>query len=120
MTLRYGPRLLGVLILVLDQTFMFSIYSKNEKRKHEVKALEIIWAKFPQWAKHNTIHVDDLGKNFAMNPKNGLKIPPFKNAAETRSSDTTLKTLARYLSYIANIEDLSAVDHTRWALYTER
>jgi len=85
-----------------------------KKKKHEVKALEIIWAKFPQWTKQNTIHVDDLSRNFAMNPKNGLKIPPFKNAAETRSSDTVLRALAKYLKLVAKTEDISSMDHTKW------
>lgn len=44
---------------------MFPISSKKEKRTHEVKALEIIWAKFPHWSKHNTIHVSDI-RNLAI------------------------------------------------------
>lgn len=26
----------------------------------------------------NTLHVDDLSRNFAMNPANGLKIAPYR------------------------------------------
>lgn len=82
---------------VLDRTPMFSITIQpngQEKRKHQVKALEIIWKRFPHhfgpreyaaslltrtsranstYAPDNTIHIDDLSRNFAMNPSCGLK-----------------------------------------------
>lgn len=105
--------------LVLDRSQMFPVTSNHggKKREHEVKALEIIWAKFPNWNKTNTIHVDDLSRNFAMNPKNGLKIPAFKNALETRSSDRVLLHLAKYLVLIASQSDLSALDHSNWVQY---
>lgn len=44
---------------------MFSIYSERDGKsyKHEVKALGIIWAKFPnQYTSANTIHIDDLSR----------------------------------------------------------
>lgn len=104
---------------VMDRTMMFPIISNHggKKREHEVKALEIIWAKFPNWNKTNTIHVDDLSRNFALNPKNGLKIPAFKNALQTRSSDRVLLRLAKYLTLIAAQSDLSALDHNNWVQY---
>lgn len=59
------------LAFVLDRTAMFSVTStrRGVERTHEVKALEIIWRKFPQWNQHNTLHVDDLSRNFALNPR---------------------------------------------------
>jgi ubiquitin-like domain-containing CTD phosphatase 1 len=68
---------------VLDRTSMFSIESK--RGKHQVKALEIIWHHLPQFNKTNTIHLDDLARNFAMNPENGLKIPAFRNGPSPAS-----------------------------------
>ena len=35
----------------------------------QVKPLQYIWAKFPQYNAGNTVHIDDLSRNFAMNPK---------------------------------------------------
>jgi len=104
---------------VMDRTMMFPITSNHggKKREHEVKALEIIWAKFPNWNKTNTIHVDDLSRNFALNPKNGLKIPAFKNALQTRNTDRVLMRLAKYLSLIASNPDLSSIDHNNWVQY---
>jgi len=105
--------------LVLDRSMMFSIVSNHsgKQREHEVKALELIWAKFPHWNKTNTIHVDDLSRNFALNPKNGLKIPAFKNALQTRSTDHVLLRLAKYLKLIASQKDFSALDHSNWVQY---
>eukprot|EP00920_Eleutheroschizon_duboscqi_P012296 GHVT01029427.1.p1 GENE.GHVT01029427.1~~GHVT01029427.1.p1 ORF type:complete len:121 (-),score=16.29 GHVT01029427.1:111-473(-) len=61
---------------------MFTVCSPSasgEVRSHEVKPLELIWTKFPNtWGPHNTIHVDDLARNFAMNPTNGIKVSSFK------------------------------------------
>jgi hypothetical protein len=41
---------------------------------HQVKPLQIIWSKFPQWSCANTVHLDDLSRNFALNPGCGLKV----------------------------------------------
>ena len=39
-------------------------------REHEVKPLELIWRKFPEiYNESNTVHVDDLSRNFALNPQ---------------------------------------------------
>lgn len=57
---------------VLDKTSMFSITTKRNGKpyKHEVKALDIIWNKFPElYSPVNSIHIDDLSRNFAMNPQ---------------------------------------------------
>lgn len=52
---------------VLDHSAMFTVRSKRRKGKdgklweHQVKALEIIWQKFPEYySARNTVHVDDL------------------------------------------------------------
>ncbi|PWN87432.1 hypothetical protein FA10DRAFT_255879 [Acaromyces ingoldii] len=109
---------------VLDRTVMFSVRSSIKRSrsqgskardKHEVKALEIIWRRFPQfYGPHNTIHVDDLSRNFVMNPSCGLKIAPYKNSP---SHDTELVALQRYLLQLAhpNIEDFRILDgHHHW------
>ena len=58
---------------VLDKSSMFR-YGVNNSY---IKPLHIIWAKFPQWGKHNTLHIDDLEKNFQLNPSNGLLVTPY-------------------------------------------
>lgn len=109
------------LTFVLDRTSMFSVTSKKngQERTHEVKALEIIWRKFPgRWSSQNTIHIDDLSKNFALNPQSGLKIAPFKNALVTRAADLELYHLERYLRLIAQHEsDFTKLKHKHWKRY---
>lgn len=61
-----------ILFIVLDRTSMFSITSlkpDGKTFKHEVKPLEVIWSKFPELNPGNTIHIDDLARNFALNPQ---------------------------------------------------
>lgn len=41
----------------------------------QVKPLGVIWGKFSEYySKKNTIMFDDIGRNFLMNPQNGLKV----------------------------------------------
>ena len=72
---------------------MFSVYSARggQPFKHEVKALDIIWRKFPQYGPQNTIHVDDLSRNFALNPGNGLKVQkPSRSCDLSRDSQPSV------------------------------
>ncbi|KAJ3488987.1 hypothetical protein NLI96_g2461 [Meripilus lineatus] len=103
---------------VLDKTCMFTVFSEREGKqyKHSVKALQIIWNHFPQFGPKNTIHVDDLGRNFALNPNQGLKIPAFKDAHTPQAmADRELDKVARYMIHVANThEDFTDVSHKDW------
>ena len=54
-------------------TPQFSVKSKmrdGKIKEHEVKPLELIWRKFPEiYNESNTVHVDDLSRNFALGPQ---------------------------------------------------
>ncbi|KZT69795.1 HAD-superfamily subfamily IIID h [Daedalea quercina L-15889] len=103
---------------VLDKKPMFIVFSRRDGRpyKHHVKALQIIWNHFPQFNASNTIHVDDLGRNFALNPGEGLKIAPFKDAHLPQAMvDRELDKLTRYMVHIATVhQDFRDVDHKNW------
>ena len=60
------------LCFVLDKKTMFKLETGY------VKPLHIIWSKFPQWNRGNTLHIDDLERNFAMNPESGVLVSPFR------------------------------------------
>mmetsp|Transcript_59678 Transcript_59678/g.153709 ORF Transcript_59678/g.153709 Transcript_59678/m.153709 type:complete len:331 (-) Transcript_59678:53-1045(-) len=99
----------------MDRSSMFTVTSTNRRgdpRIHEVKALEVIWAQFPSYGPKNTVHVDDLGRNFAMNPRNGIEVTPFR--VKTGAGDSELEYLAAYLLSLTGAEDLSKVDHASW------
>ncbi|KAG2239001.1 hypothetical protein Bca52824_089861 [Brassica carinata] len=71
------------------------------------------------YSAQNTIMFDDLRRNFVMNPQNGLKIRPFRKAHVNRDKDDELVLLTRYLLAIAELDDLSSLDHSRWETFTE-
>ncbi|KAH8099554.1 HAD-like domain-containing protein [Cristinia sonorae] len=103
---------------VLDKTCMFTVFSMREGQqyKHHVKALQIIWNHFSQFGPHNTIHVDDLSRNFALNPNQGLKIHAFKEAHTPQSiADRELDKVARYMVHLAvNYDDFTNLNHKDW------
>ncbi|KAF7979551.1 hypothetical protein HWV62_41816 [Athelia sp. TMB] len=63
----------------------------------------------------NTIHVDDLSRNFALNPKEGLKIHAFKDAhTPAATQDRELEKLTRYMVHIASVDDFRILQHNEW------
>ncbi|SCV68280.1 BQ2448_401 [Microbotryum intermedium] len=105
------------IITTLDRTPMFSVYSQREGKpyKHEVKALPILWAKFPNhYSSLNTIHVDDLARNFAINPRNGLRVKAYKDAMRSGAHDDELVYVAKYLLQLVHVDDFTALDHARF------
>ncbi|WVF69168.1 HAD hydrolase, family IIID [Kwoniella sp. CBS 6097] len=109
---------------VSDRTTMFPVFTQRDGKpyKHEVKPLAYFWAKFPHWSPKNTIHIDDLARNFALNPGEGLRIRAFNKAGQPEGlADRELARLGRYLVNIAtNIEDFTTIDHSIWKKTTPR
>ncbi|KAJ7632993.1 HAD subfamily IIID h [Roridomyces roridus] len=102
---------------VLDKTPMFTVFSERDGKPwtHSVKALQIIWNHFSQFNAANTIHIDDLSRNFALNPGEGLKISAFKGAGTAQAiADRELDKLARYMVHIASVDDFRTVSHKDW------
>jgi len=96
---------------------MFTVFTErgNTPYTHSVKSLQIIWNHFPQFSAKNTIHVDDLSRNFALNPQEGLKIHAFKNAHTPEAlRDRELDKLARYMLHIAPMDDFRSLKHKDW------
>ncbi|KAF4615210.1 hypothetical protein D9613_003191 [Agrocybe pediades] len=108
---------------VLDKTCMFTVFGERDNKPwtHSVKALQIIWNHFPQFNATNTIHVDDLSRNFALNPNEGLKISAFKHAHTPEAmADKELHKLARYMRHIANVKDFTTLSHKDWKHVVKR
>ena len=84
----------------------------------DCKPLGFIWAKFPgQYTEANTIMMDDLRRNYVMNPQNGLVIRPYKHAYRNRETDKELLYLTEYLQNIALLPSLSDLKHRKWERY---
>jgi ubiquitin-like domain-containing CTD phosphatase 1 len=109
-------------VFVLDKTSMFTVVStkRNDRSMsitHHVKPLQIIWSKFPEyWGPHNTVHVDDLSRNFALNLGSGLKIKPYHRKKSSARKDMELLLLSRYLTILATAPGVrfEDVDFSKW------
>lgn len=116
-------KLLGVsshpdykIVFYLDSLAMITV----ETQKYgviEVKPLGVVWGKFKHYNQKNTIMFDDLRRNFLMNPQNGLKIRPFRQAHQNRATDRELVRLASYLEDISALADISVLNHSKWEHY---
>ena len=89
---------------------------REEKEFHQVKPLELVW-RHPAcvatgWTSQNTIHVDDLARNFVMNPKNGLKCKAYY-VAKDGQQDCELALILRYL-LIVRPRLPAELDHREW------
>jgi len=96
---------------------MFPISHRSKDGKlttHEIKPLQVIWSKMPHYSAINTLHIDDLSRNFAMNPLNGVKIKDFKNVNTTKATDKELLYLKQYLMNIADAKDVTTIKHKKW------
>ncbi|XP_068664301.1 ubiquitin-like domain-containing CTD phosphatase [Aristolochia californica] len=104
---------------LLDHLAMISVQS-HSGRTFECKPLGLIWDQFPEFYNNrNTIMFDDLKRNFVMNPQNGLIIRPFRKAHLNRGGDQELLRLTQYLLAIAELDDLSELNHDKWEVFTE-
>ncbi|XP_068709283.1 ubiquitin-like domain-containing CTD phosphatase 1 [Montipora foliosa] len=102
--------------LLLDSGAMITVLS-SKYGLIETKPLGVIWGKFEEYNSKNTIIFDDLRRNFLMNPQNGLKIRPFREAHKNRHKDKELLKLAKYLKRIARLDDFSSLNHKYWESY---
>ncbi|KVH93518.1 hypothetical protein Ccrd_004437 [Cynara cardunculus var. scolymus] len=104
---------------LLDHLAMITVQS-DSRGIFDCKPLGLIWAHFPEfYSSKNTIMFDDLRRNFVMNPQNGLTIKPFRKAHANRDSDRELVKLTQYLLAIADLDDISILDHKKWEFYDE-
>ncbi|XP_076367713.1 ubiquitin-like domain-containing C-terminal domain phosphatase 1 isoform X3 [Tachypleus tridentatus] len=101
------------ILFYLDSAAMISIHTPKYGLI-DVKPLGVIWGKFEQYSSKNTIMFDDIRRNFLMNPHNGLKIKPFREAHLNRGKDNELLKLSKYLKHLAAVEDISQVKHKYW------
>ncbi|XP_031488515.1 ubiquitin-like domain-containing CTD phosphatase isoform X2 [Nymphaea colorata] len=105
---------------LLDHMAMITVQSDTHGI-FDCKPLGLIWALFPEYYNSkNSIMFDDLRRNFVMNPQNGLVIKPFRKAHLNRKNDDELVRLTQYLLAIAELEDLSQLDHVKWESFIEK
>ncbi|GMH97588.1 hypothetical protein TrVE_jg1597 [Triparma verrucosa] len=109
---------------VLDKTSMFRVESTKPDGtifEHHVKPLQLIWSKLGEskYGPHNTVHVDDLSRNFALNKSCGLKCTAYYRKKKAAKGDVELRDMAVYLVKLAGIEDFEMVEHGEWMKVVE-
>uniref|UniRef100_W5MSJ5 Ubiquitin-like domain-containing CTD phosphatase 1 n=1 Tax=Lepisosteus oculatus TaxID=7918 RepID=W5MSJ5_LEPOC len=127
MTVLFVLQVLGVtnnpnykITFMLDSAAMITVHIPK-RGVVEVKPLGVIWGKYSEfYNKKNTIMFDDIGRNFLMNPQNGLKVRPFMKAHLNRDKDRELFKLSQYLKEIAKLEDFSDLNHKHWERYLSK
>lgn len=111
------------LAFIMDKGMMPRIASYIPKyglKKHQIKPLELIWRRFEGYGAHNTVHVDDLARNFVYNPQCGLKCTPYKKADKNRHTDKELQGLTKYFLLIKDLESFEGLDHNNWQEYLNK
>jgi len=106
--------------IVLSKEFMIPQAFPGKRKTHiqDIKPLAVLWRKFENvYTPNNTIHIDDVVENFALNPQNGLRIDPFRDALQSRQTDKELFYLTQYLSLIGQLPSFESLDHMKWKNY---
>ena len=107
-------------IFTLDSAAMIIVHTPR-RGLTDVKPLGVTCGKFSEfYSKKNTIMFDDIGRNFLMNPQNGLKIRPFMKAHLNRDKDKELLKLTQYLKEIAKLDDFLDLNHIYWERYLSK
>lgn len=105
------------IVALMDHLAMITV-SSDHYGVFDCKPLGVIWAHFSEFYNpQNTIMFDDLKRNFVMNPKNGLVIRPFRKAYILKHTDHELRDLTQYLLAIAELNDISSIDHSKWDFF---
>lgn len=110
--------------LTMDYTAMVTIATPGKGKTptlFDCKPLAVLWNRYGSHYNHeNTIMVDDLRRNYVLNPQNGLVIKPFKHAMTSGRNDRELLKLKAYLLKIAQLDSLKELDHDRWKRYAKK
>lgn len=123
LTSRYAPRRYPtpLLHIALWQFRVESTKPDGTIFEHHVKPLQLIWSKLGEskYGPHNTVHVDDLSRNFALNKSCGLKCTAYYRKKKAAKGDVELRDMAVYLVKLAGIEDFETVEHGEWMKVVE-
>lgn len=88
----------------LDSSAMVSVRQSGSAAASErkCKPLGVLWSRFSQYSPRNTIAIDDIRDNFAMNPRSGLRVCSTSlllGYFGFKISSTYRHKFIRYLSY---------------------
>ena len=76
----YVHNIICYCLIVFEQFYLSYVtcpFKSPQLDSGYVKPLHLIWSKHPHWGKQNTVIVDDLERNFVLNPESGVLISAF-------------------------------------------
>ena len=106
----------------MDYTSMVTVAAPGYSKApvFDCKPLQVLWNRYLEYyGEENTVMVDDLRRNFILNPQNGLVIHPFRKSVTSGQKDTKLLKMLLYFQKISQLESFKELDHDRWELYVK-
>jgi ubiquitin-like domain-containing CTD phosphatase 1 len=111
----------------MDYTAMLTLSSselgEERKRKRmsatfDCKPLAVLFHRYSEYySPDQTVMLDDLRRNFILNPKQGLTVRPFRKATTQGKQDTEFESLMAYFRILGGMESFDALDHNVWKRY---
>ena len=103
----------------MDYTAMVTVAVPGyHKKVFDCKPLHVLWSRYPEYySKSNTIMLDDLRRNYVLNPGNGLVIRPFKKSATKGKSDREMLKLKIYFDKLLGLDSFEGINHDDWEHY---
>ncbi|XP_063983878.1 uncharacterized protein LOC135165960 isoform X2 [Diachasmimorpha longicaudata] len=97
----------------LERDCMVPVFSWKFDDYIYVKALDLIWKKFPRYSIKNTIIFDDNWRNYALNRTAGLSTTRHRESSSPNGR-TELLRVAEYLTLVSKLINLDIFDHNQW------
>mmetsp|Transcript_29171 Transcript_29171/g.81598 ORF Transcript_29171/g.81598 Transcript_29171/m.81598 type:complete len:263 (-) Transcript_29171:153-941(-) len=99
-------------VLIVDKYAMITAFDEANG-VFTTKPLRVIWDTFPaHFSPERCLLIDDLMRNFSMNPGNGIRVRQFRRV--NMDSDRELLRLMDYLVWIYDADDFRVFDHSAW------
>lgn len=89
--------------------------SKKKRAVFDCKPLHVLWERYKDfYSPATTIMLDDLRRNFILNPQHGLVIKPFRKSTTAVKKDSEFFKLRHYFDILATLQSFESLDHDGW------
>lgn len=95
--------------------------SKRKRAVFDCKPLHVLWERYKEfYSPATTIMLDDLRRNFILNPQHGLVIKPFRKSTTSGTKDSEFFKLRQYFDILAALQSFESLDHNGWKEYISK
>lgn len=89
--------------------------AKKKRTVFDCKPLHVLWERYKDfYSPATTIMLDDLRRNFILNPQHGLVIKPFRKSTSSGKHDSEFSKLQRYFDLLCTLQSFENLDHDGW------